>query len=290
MKRQARILEQLAKEELSDRPSVAGVEAVVSQAIDVVFCCQDQNARAMERPNVLQEDDSVTVVDPIASFNSRQKQEAEHSNSGETAIVLGCGPVRASRMDIGALRTNQEGSIYGSTNDETATAARVAGRDYLEASKVAKTDMFGPETQLDPEVLGSSKTDDIDGMRKKRTVHQVRLNGSGCPDLAVSTYQSDKQVQVQHVHTTRGDCATVKAEEGRGAQEQHVPCLGGVSKIASLPSFCKIIPDTRPCAVVTNLRSGVRVRNDDAFLQWSRHIQKCDEIEQSEVLEGGKAV
>lgn len=258
VKRQARILEQLAKEDISERSSGADIESEICKAIEVVFSCPEQSSRAMERPEVLQEGDGVKVVKAVA----QNPEEADVCvSTGATAAVL-------DEQYAGRVSRSCPGSSIGWMNSESVTPEQPADISCHEHDDRHPACLVQSGTRPDCGIvdLGSIKQEDLPGMRMKRTLEDVQKE-----DFA-SARGRNQNCTLQ----CTASFGTLTPDIGAdGAQAPIIRATGGANGIEY-----EALPEAYQSMVHTELRSGVCVPHDDAFVLWSSHIRQCDEKEE----------
>eukprot|EP00892_Ulva_mutabilis_P007494 jgi/Ulvmu1/5116/UM021_0133.1 len=262
-KRQARLLDQLTKEDVSARPSATEIEAEISTAINVLFSPPTQASQAMERPEILQEEDDVKVLSAV------HVAEPKHPARSDGLLPTPSGkrsPDSAPENTLGAVSVHR---IHASLDDRLVAATAPVTGNVAEADQPPGAGNAGMQLHTE----ASMKTEDFPGLRKKRSIQRDRhdsLKTIGSSASKFMCQQEDARGSTAVTSNAQGDLGAHASSHDTKHPNGAVP-----NSTSSPHSF-----------LVERLssmhKSGIRVSSDDAFIGWSRHIRQCDEKEKAE--------
>lgn len=256
-KRQAKLLEQLAKEDPSARPTAVEIETEVQAAVQILFSSPDKSSQAMEEPDVLQEEDGVKVLNAVITAS-------QHEHSLSRVAPPAASPENVS-SDIPKKEVAPE-SVCG------AQCYMERAADFVEAPADVN------HSERDYTTLGSSdasvKTEELPRMRKKRKVQQCEHQN--CLVALGNTANAQRQdEQASDDYVTRECIQMNGCTPANHCVEQGA--VDGESAKRTTDAASPAVPSLPP--MLPRFRSGVCVRSDDAFIGWSKHIRQCDEQE-----------
>lgn len=265
VKRQARMLDQLAKEDISERPSGADIESEIYKAVEVVFSCPEQSSQAMERPGVLQEDDGVKVVKAVA-----QNPDEGDVRGNTQSIAAGLDDRHA-----GDSSGPRPGSRIAWMNSESVAPEQPADVSYEHDDRYPTgLVQSGKRPDCPAFHVGSTKEGGLPGMRRKRTLEGVQKEESAS---AGGHHDNDNA-------SLKGTTSVSTWTPYTGANGTPAPFTDATGDNGTQYEAAadKALPEAHLPVMHTEFRSGVRVQKHDAFVLWSSHIRQCDEDEQRE--------
>lgn len=253
----------MAKEDVSTRPSAAEIEAEVNTAIQVLFSQPTQSAQAMERPDILQQEDGVKVLDAV---NVKAESERAPGSMEPAQVSPSKHPQETSPMH--QVEAGSAGCVHAWLDNKAAAPQHPSPGHSCEDHKPAGSG--DASTQFGKGEDATVKEEDLPRMRRKRSVQrdaQNRQVGSANPSTQCHQVELKTEDDAQETGGTDSSRQEIHANNGDFAI--------GVAGLAP-PRLAQL------CSTHTQYRSGVQVQTDDAFIGWSKHIRSCDEKEQTE--------
>lgn len=240
-----------------ERPSGLDVDGI-EKALQVVFSCPEQVAQAMERPDVLKDDQDVTVVDAVAC--AREDERLQQATEA-TDFVRGASNSSPARTAIETV--NAVSSHIVSKNEQ------------IESN--SKRGLPAKDTCVPSFECVQGTVEAAPGMQNRNDLHYAR---PGRSERALQDAERNRHpTNVLSVETPGLGSAYVASERSQLLVNMETEGQGAGHSVESDVQYESLCESSDQHTTV-QLRSGVKVHKDDVFIMWSQHIHKCDDKEQ----------